>query len=244
MSTGVVVAVPARDEADGIGHTLTRVRQAIDHARTLGLLDDATVEVIAHRCTDATAARAWEVLGPAQAGRVVLDVYSTTVGEVRDRAARRGLAHLSTPLRQSWVLSTDADTTVGRSWVADILNAAARTGVVGVVGLAPLDRWQGTPHGAAAYARVLAAKMRLGDSRHQHDHVYGANLAVRGDAYLAVGGFSRVPHGEDQALVDALAAAGYPLLRTADIQVLTSGRLHGRAAGGLAVHLAALNSTA
>lgn len=244
MTTGVVVTVPARDEADGIGQTLTRVRQAVQYARARGLLDAATVEVTAHRCTDATATRAWEVLGPGRAGRVVLDADSATVGAVRDRAARRGLAHLSTPLVRTWVLSTDADTTVGETWVADILSAAARTAVVGVVGLAPLDRWHGSPRGAAAYAQVLAAKMRDGDSRYQHDHVYGANLAVRGDVYLTVGGFPHVPHGEDQALVDALAAAGHPLLRTADIQVLTSGRLHGRAAAGLAVQLAELNTTA
>jgi hypothetical protein len=72
---------------------------------------------------------------------------------------------------------------------------------------------------------------------HRHDHVYGANLAVRADAYLDVGGFPQAVHGEDQALVDALAARGHRLLRTRDISVVTSGRLHGRARDGLAAHL-------
>jgi hypothetical protein len=109
-----------------------------------------------------------------------------------------------------------------------------------VVGLAPLDAWQGGPAGAASYERLLAAKMRE-DPVHQHDHVYGANLAVRADAYLDVGGFSHVRHGEDQALVDALAARGHALLRTRTIAVTTSGRLRGRASGGLADRLARID---
>ena len=143
-------------------------------------------------------------------------------------------------LRHTWVLSTDADTRVAPGWVGDILVEAARARAVGVVGLAPLDAWQGGPAGAASYERLLAAKMRE-DPVHQHDHVYGANLAVRADAYLDVGGFSHVRHGEDQALVDALAARGHALLRTRTIAVTTSGRLRGRASGGLADRLARID---
>ena len=80
------------------------------------------------------------------------------------------------------------------------------------------------------------------DALHQHDHVYGANLAVRADAYLDVGGFPHAVHGEDRALLDALVAAGHPVLRTRSIAVTTSGRLRGRAAGGLAEHLAVLDA--
>ena len=83
-----------------------------------------------------------------------------------------------------------------------------------------------------------AGGLRSSDPVHQHDHVYGANLAVRADAYLAVGGFPAVPHGEDQALVDRLQLSGYRLLRTAQVTVRTSGRLAARAPGGLADRLA------
>jgi hypothetical protein len=64
--------------------------------------------------------------------------------------------------------------------------------------------------------------------------VYGANLGVRADAYLAVGGFPPVGAGEDAALWRALAAAGLPTASPTSVRVRTSGRLHGRARGGLA----------
>ncbi len=236
--TDVVVVVPARDEEDHIGPTVGHVRRSLSQARDQGLLSSATIEVVAHRCVDATATAARLALE--DAGEVIEDVVSTTVGEVRARGVRQGLARLGATPASTWVLSTDADTRVGTTWVADVLRAAEHTGSVAVVGLAPLDRWQGSPAGATAYARLLAAKMRDTLGQHQHDHVYGANLAVRADAYLAVGGFPAVPHGEDQALVDALVAGGHRVLRTRDIEVVTSGRLHGRASGGLADRLSSL----
>jgi len=245
----VVVAVPARDEEEGIGASLLSVCASLDEAARRGLVRSSLVEVAAHRCVDVTESLAAEALRGRPGCRVTRDDGSVTVGEVRDRAVRRALARLarSAPaparvaaLRHTWVLSTDADTRVAPGWVGDILVEAARTRAVGVVGLAPLDAWQGGPAGAASYERLLAAKMRE-DPVHQHDHVYGANLAVRADAYLDVGGFSHVRHGEDQALVDALAARGHALLRTRTIAVTTSGRLRGRASGGLADRLARID---
>jgi hypothetical protein len=127
--------------------------------------------------------------------------------------------------------------------VADILATAAREQTVGVVGLADLDQWMGTIAAKAEYDALLAAKMHHGDSPlHHHDHVYGANLGVRADAYLDVGGFPDVPVGEDQHLVDRLAERGHQLSRTTEVRVVTSGRLRGRAVGGLADHLAVLTS--
>lgn len=242
--THVVVVVPARDEEASIGDTLRGVCASVDEGRHGGLVDEAVIEVVAHRCRDATESRARSVIRGRTDGRVVRDEESQTVGQVRDRAARRGLrAFGDTPLDRIWLLCTDADTHVGVDWVTRILREARRTAVVGVVGVAPLDSWRGTDAGSAAYERLLASKMRDGDALHQHDHVYGANLAVRADAYLDVGGFSHVAHGEDQALLDALLAGGHRVLRTRSISVTTSGRMHGRAVGGLAEHLALLEAT-
>ena len=109
-----------------------------------------------------------------------------------------------------------------------------------VVGVTTLDRWVGSVEASAAYDRLLREKTQ-GDTHH---HVYGANLAVRADAYLDVGGFPHAVHGEDQALVDALEAAGHRLLRTTAVTVVTSGRLVGRATGGLADRLASLEPSA
>jgi hypothetical protein len=239
--TNVVVAIPARDEERTVGRTVLDVRRALRVARGLAYVRHATVEVVAHRCRDATAAVAERALG--RDGQVTRDETSWWVGQVRDVGVRRGLAMLGGRPEDTWVLSTDADTRVGAQWVVDVLARARRVDAEAVVGLAPLDRWRGSAEGAAAYARLLAGGMRPDDPVHQHDHVYGANLAVRADAYLAVDGFPAVPHGEDQALVDRLELSGRRLLRTADITVRTSGRMTARAAGGLADRLAALEES-
>lgn len=244
MSSDVVVVVPAQDEERLVGATLRDVCASLDLARRRGLVGACTVEVVAHRCTDATAVRARAALLGRHRGQVTCDERSRTVGEVRDTGARRGLHRLATRPASTWVLSTDADTLVGPEWVSRILSASADAGAVGVVGLAALDRWRGTEQAAAAYDRLLRSKTDDGTRGplHQHDHVYGANLAVRADAYLDVGGFPHVLQGEDQALVDALAARGHRLLRTRSVSVVTSGRLRGRATHGLAHHLARLDA--
>jgi LmbE family N-acetylglucosaminyl deacetylase len=76
----------------------------------------------------------------------------------------------------------------------------------------------------------------------EHRHVYGANLGVRADAYLAVGGFPADGAGEDHGLWERLRAAGYPLVSPASPRVTTSARLHGRAEGGLADLLLSLQT--
>jgi hypothetical protein len=244
MNLAVLVVVPARDEQEAIGATLHGVCGSLDEARARGLVGACTVEVAAHRCADETAVRARAALLGRHGGQVTADERSTTVGEVRAGAVHRGLARLCTPPTSTWVLSTDADTTVGRGWVSEILMAALRADAVGVVGVAALDRWRGTRRAATAYERLLRSKYHdpsHDGGLHQHDHVYGANLAIRADAYLDVGGFPPVMHGEDQSLVDALTVGGHRLLRTRAVSVVTSGRLLGRAALGLAHHLALLD---
>lgn len=239
MSSHVVVVVPARNEAGHIDTTLRSVQRSVTRARHAGLLDRSTIEVRAHLCTDPTVAVARQTLAPGE-GRVVEDHTSRSVGQVRDGGVRAGLQRLGSPLSATWVLSTDADTCVPDTWVAHLLTAARGSGSVGVAGLAQLDRSLDDPIAAMLYQRLLDMKMRHGEEHHHHDHVYGANLAVRADAYLDVGGFPDVAVGEDAALVDALEEAGLPVLRTRDIEVTTSARTHGRAAGGLAHLLAGL----
>jgi hypothetical protein len=236
MSVDVVVVVPARDEQDGIARTLRGVCASLDLAREQGLVDRSAVEVVAHRCTDLTAVRAGGVLRNRDDARVTRDETSVTVGQVRDAGVRRGLERLGGDPARTWVLSTDADTDVGTGWVGRILAAARGGDADAVVGVTTLDRWLGSPEASAAYDRLLREKTH-GDT---HLHVYGANLAVRADAYLDAGGFPHAVHGEDQALVDALDAGGHRLLRTTAVTVVTSGRLVGRATGGLADRLAGL----
>ena len=237
----VVVVVPAHDEGAMICRTVHALTAAIRQARRRRVVGEVSLEVAAHRCADDTAARARSCLQLVRWAEVVEDNDSATIGQVRDLGARRGLARVTTDPNQSWVLSTDADTLVPRGWVEELLGHATRHAATAVVGLAELDRFRGTPSARAAYQALLDAGMRDVDDLHQHDHVYGANLAIRADAYLEAGGFADVPHGEDRQLVETLVARGARVLRTRDVSVTTSGRLEGRAADGLATLLRTLD---
>jgi GT2 family glycosyltransferase len=71
----------------------------------------------------------------------------------------------------------------------------------------------------------------------QHPHIHGANLGIRADTYLAIGGWRRLAANEDVDLVTRAVTDGIPILRTADIPVLTSARMVGRAPDGFSSYL-------
>jgi glycosyltransferase involved in cell wall biosynthesis len=203
MRVGVVV--PARDEEDRIEACLRSVRAALDRAGVPG-----RICVVADRCTDGTAVLA------ARHARVVPSEGPRTVGELRDL----GLRALPTA---DWLLSTDADSVVPPTWVADHLRHAA-AGADAVAGPVDLDRELSGPV-AERYRRLLSST---------DGHAYAANLGVRASAYDAVGGFPAVPHGEEHALLARLHEAGFRVVRPPDVRVRTSARTDGRAAAGLA----------
>lgn len=223
--TAVGVVVPARDEEEHIAACLGSVLAALP----AGI--DAVVCAVLDRCVDRTAERV-------PPGVETLPVSeSVPVGVLRDRGVRRVLRRLSAHRPEHvWLLSTDADTTVGADWVHDHLRHAD-DGAHAVAGLADLDDPRTlSPAARRAYARLL----RDGHLVDGHTHVYGANLGIRADAYLAVDGFPAVPNGEDHALVSRLRDGGYRLVTALDARVRTSARVEGRAAGGLADLLAGL----
>lgn len=237
----VGVVVPARDEEAYIERCLDSVVAALLAARAATPALQVAVCVVLDRCTDATAARAGRV-GAGVDVELVHNDQPLTVGELRDRGLRRLLRRPSAcgpawvPGR-TWLLSTDADTVVGRTWVLDQLRHAA-AGADAVAGLADLaDPAALSAAALRAYQQLLARGERPGG----HAHVYGANLGVRADAYLAVGGFPAIAHGEDHGLANRLRAAGYRLVTATDGRVTTSARLRGRAGGGLADLLQALH---
>lgn len=214
----VGVVVPARDEEERVAACLHSVLAALPAGVT------TAVVAVLDRCTDRTADRVPDGV------EVLTNDGAASVGELRDRGVRHLLARLATRPDRTWLLSTDADTVVGPDWVAAHLRHAA-AGAHAVAGLADLD----VPTGPA-YARIVAAGLRADG----HSHVYGANLGVRADAYLAAGGFPAVRHGEDHGLVERLRARGLRVVTALDGRVRTSGRTAGRAPGGLADLLAGL----
>ena len=88
---------------------------------------------------------------------------------------------------------------------------------------------------------ALVNSQREGDD---HARVYGANLGVRADAYMAVGGFRARGTGEDVDLVRRLGSSNFRVVHDPDVWVSTSARLEGRANGGLADLLGQLQKEA
>jgi glycosyltransferase involved in cell wall biosynthesis len=221
----IAVVIPARDEQARIAACLVSVLLALEQVPLA-----SCVVIVAHRCTDGTARIAERLLG--DRGMVLTD-ESGTVSQARSRGAEAALMHLkglsSAAASGTWLLSTDADTTVPTDWVTRTLTHAAR-GAVAVAGLARLDCVDGlTP----AARRMYADLVRSGIEGDSHRHAYAANLAVRADAYLEVGGWPHVWAGEEHALLSALEHAGRFVLRTTDVVVSTSSRQEARARGGL-----------
>jgi hypothetical protein len=145
------------------------------------------------------------------------------------------------------ILTTDADGRVAEDWVARNL-AWLRAGMDAVCGMAAID-----PVDEAAIPAQLiaddAAETRYTelldhidsildprpyDAWPRHTHRSGASIAVGAAIYRAVGGMPHVPHGEDRALIDALDRRDCKVRHDRRLEVIVSGRLVGRAEGGMA----------
>lgn len=247
MIAAVGVVVPACDEEDRIVACLGSVRQALTR---LPRRTATAVTVVLDRCTDSTPDRVASVIADwPEADAVLAEDFlarseaaapgaGADVGALRDLGLNLTLARLAShPADRTWLLSTDADTTVPPDWASAHLRLAA-AGAHGVAGVADLDDGSHLP------AKVLERYGALvADGMHgpRHEHVYGANLGFRADAYLAVGGFPREGPGEDHGLWWRLAEAGYRLEHPSTVWVRTSARVRGRAEGGLADLLRALH---
>lgn len=249
------MVVPARDEQDGIGPCLRSIQQSLDR---LPARVATAVTVVLDRCSDQTPARVAALLdrwpnasvlrvaavrgrraASAQGPEPTHILDGSGVGAVRDVGIRHALDRLAGhPPAATWLLNTDADTTVPPDWALAHL-ALADAGATAVAGLADLDD---TAHLSPAARRHYQAVLADGVDGEAHRHIYGANFGVRADAYLHVGGFPATGHGEDQRLWCTLRSAGYRLAAPTAIRVRTSARTRGRAPDGLAALLQRLNA--
>jgi hypothetical protein len=169
-------------------------------------------------CQDATG-----MIAARFGGVRTMAIAARSVGAARRAGARAALA--AGPAAELWLASTDADSEVPPYWLT-AMAAEARRGA----DLAPDVRAE------------WLARHRLRDG---HPHVHGANLGIRGDAYLALGGWRPLVTGEDADLAGHAARARYlRITRTASIPVVTSARPAGRAPGGFSSYLRALGPEA
>ncbi|WP_329203159.1 glycosyltransferase [Streptomyces sp. NBC_01435] len=225
MIRALAVVVPARNEEELLADCLDALHRAARHPRVRDL--PCRVTVVADACQDATAAIA------RRHGADLLELTAGNVGAARATGSRHALdtALASRPELTTdgvWLAHTDADSRVPRDWLARHLDHAA-CGWQAVVGTVRVTDWTGHPDSTAkAFPRHYQHDRRADE----HQHIHGANLAVRADAYRAAGGFQPLPVGEDRTLVAALEAAGFRIKRTSRNPVATSARRNPRAHGG------------
>ena len=213
------------------------------------------IVVFANNCTDHSASLARKL-----GGGLSLEVR---VAEVRSppSAAHAGNARRAAmDIAEAWlvergerngvILTTDADSQVAPNWIAENL-AAFEAGAEAVLGRIALDE-EGTflPEAVHrrgeledAYEELLTELCWLLDPLEHnpwphHATISGASLGVTRTAYCRVGRLPRVPLGEDKALIGLLSRQDSRIRYCPTVHVLTSGRINGRAAGGVADTLA------
>ena len=218
----VGVVVPARDEENLIGACLVSIRAAVANA---GLPPGHVhVVVVANGCGDRTAAMARGLLEGLGA---VIELPAASVGAGRRAGTAAVLeAFCDVNPETIWLANTDADTTVPPSWLIDHLRVA-ETAAAALAGVVRVESFAGHPPCVPVQFHDI-----YGGPHDDHPHVHGANLGVRADAYLAVGGWPALASGEDNELWDALRAAGFPTISTRTVHVVTSSRTATRASGG------------
>ncbi len=241
-----MVAIPARNEADRVTACLTSVLRSVERAIEADVVDRVHVVVVAHRCEDDTATNAAQALAAGTGILVGSDVLTLShradVGAVRRLAIDHGLRRLGTDPERTWLFSTDADTVVGSDWVSLGIYEAECADAVATLGMTTLDHWHGSEAAHAAYQAIIEDGLIIDDDGTvSHSHVYGANMLVRADAYLSVGGFPPRGTAEDHQLAAALIEHGHPVARSRTWVVTTSGRTVGRAHHGLAALLQQLD---
>jgi hypothetical protein len=145
------------------------------------------------------------------------------------------------------LLTTDADTVVADDWVEKNLAALADGAdiVCGRVKVDPAEAALIPPHLQADDALecelidlldriAFVLDPQPGDPWPRHTEAAGASLAVTAAAFARAGGIPPVASGEDRAFVQALARMDARIRHDPAISVTVSGRVHGRAPGGMA----------
>jgi glycosyltransferase involved in cell wall biosynthesis len=226
----LIVAIPARNEQDTIAGCVTSIDEAAARAALPTL-----VVIAADSCHDQTARIAAEF--PVGHCRVsVLEGSWGGAGAARQAAVAHGLSIsrvASHQPRRVWIANTDADTVVPPTWLATHLRYAATHHAI--AGIVDLDSHE-VP---AELLHRFRLTYHIGDDI--HDHVHGANLGVRADVYLSVGGWCpQTTVGEDHGLWNRLIDVGATIRHSTHLRVITSGRVVSRVEGGFASNLRAL----
>ncbi len=238
-----VVAIPVRDEAERIGRCLAALaRQSVptDH-----------IVLLLNNCTDRTA----DLVRGLPRAHHRLHIIESNLGEsVASAGFARALAikhaaslAASSGDQEAVILTTDADAEVPENWVEANLRAIEQ-GADAVCGMAVIDPLEALliprhlhedDAREVAYGRLLdeIASMILpdpADSWPRHTEDSGASIAIRASMLRRVGGMPCLPWGEDRVLIGRLRLIDARVRHDPSISVVVSGRIEGRAQGGMA----------
>ncbi len=240
-----VVALPACNERERIAACLTSlIEQDGVPIGSYGLL------VFLNNCTDGTEriVGEWVANSPCPVRVIYEDHDGATAGWARRSAMEAAAGWLAEEGADDGViLTTDADSRVGPSWIADNL-ACVAAGADAVAGRIALDPFEASLLPPALHARgrlegqyealLTEIGARLDPEPWNpwpcHWTTSGATIAVRRTVYNRVGGMPALAVGEDRAFIAAVRRHDAFVRHAPHIEVVTSGRLVGRAPGGAA----------
>ena len=236
-----MVAVPIQDEAERIARCLEALSQQ-RHAPWFEAV------LFINNTTDATASVIRAMRPSLTFGVHVVEHDFPSALQSAGHARRMAMAvALERAPQGAALLCTDADGQVHPDWLAANL-AHLRAGAEAVAGCAEIDPIEATAipqslHDAdareCAYADTLDELDSLldpdpADPWPRHAEHSGASICVTPDAFRRAGGIPAMPAGEDRAFFDALRRVDARIRHACDVRVTVSGRLHGRAKGGMA----------
>lgn len=237
----IVVAIPARNEAARIGDCLraAALQQGTERHAILVLLNN---------CTDGSADVIRDLKPnlpcPLHVVKHNFPPARANAGHAR-RLAMRLAADLVRP--GGVLLTTDADGRVAPDWIEANM-AAIAAGADVVCGRAMIDPVEATQIPAhlhsddeleCAYGDLLDEIHALydpdpADPWPRHTEHSGASIAVTREMFLRAGGVPAVALGEDRAFLSALRQVDARIRHAPEVTVTVSGRLDGRAVGGMA----------
>ncbi len=241
LTVPVAVAIPVRNEEALIPACI----EALGHQSYAPVFD---VVLLVNNTTDRSAEAARRAAVGLPLRLTILErefpLAEQTAGHAR-RLAMQAAAGLCGP--GGILMCTDADGRVAPDWIAANLSQI-RGGADAVAGRALLDPADAASIPAAlhdadarecAYAAVLDRIATLvdpdpADPWPRHTEHSGASICVTWTAWNRAGGVPAVSIGEDRAFFQALRRMDARIRHAPDACVTVSGRIAGRAAGGMA----------
>ncbi|MBE1161556.1 glycosyltransferase [Dyella acidiphila] len=245
----IVIAIPVCNEVERIVACMEAIEAQDDGHNTAWTAGIVRSVLLTNSCTDGT----YELLLRHTARwHMATTVYDVTLPRtLRNAGHARWLANHAAldllPARGGMLFMTDADSIVPPNWVANYVSLL-RAGYDAVIGRVDLCEEDCTDLPASLRGRCEHEERYIAlldeleclldpvpdDPWPRHYSASGANVALRTEVLTAIGDFPRVACHEDKCLARALEVQGCRVRHDDLTRVHTSGRLFGRAAGGMA----------